>query len=57
MERHLKKYVKLGDYNIQPYDMRFYALYKAEALIGVFVYKIGALSVMALLYGLEATKE
>ena len=44
--RWVKKYEKLGNFTIEPWDERYYALYDGNELICVTVYKKGALEVM-----------
>ncbi len=45
-ERRIRRYEKLGDYSIEPYGSKYYALYKGDHLICVTVYKKGAVEVM-----------
>ena len=45
-ERRLRKYEKLGNFTIEPWGERFYALYDGYELVCVTVYKKGALEVM-----------
>ena len=53
MERGMRPYKALGNFKIEPYDMRFFALYDGEALVCVTVYKAGALEVMQRLFNLQ----
>jgi hypothetical protein len=46
MERRIKKYEQMGNFAIEPWDSRYYALFDGDELICVTAYKIGALEVM-----------
>ena len=45
-ERRVKEYEKLGNYTIEPWGEKFFALYDGNDLVCVTVYKKGALEVM-----------
>ena len=45
-ERKIRRYEKIGDYSIEPWGEKYYALYKGDSLIAVTVYKKGAVEVM-----------
>jgi hypothetical protein len=45
-ERRVKEYEKLGNYTIEPWGEKFYALYDGNDLVCVTVYKKGAVEVM-----------
>jgi len=45
-ERRIRKYDKIGDYSVEPWGEKYYALYKGDSLIAVTVYKKGAVEVM-----------
>ncbi len=49
-ERRIKKYEKLGNFTIEPWDERYYALFDGNELICVTVYKKGAIEVMRRLW-------
>ena len=51
--RRMKKTYCPGNFRIEPWDSRFYALFQGEDLICVTAYKKGAVKVMDLLYSLE----
>lgn len=51
--RRMKKVYCPGNFRIEPWDSRFYALFQGEDLICVTAYKIGAVRVMDLLYSLQ----
>jgi hypothetical protein len=53
-DRRIRKYEKLGDYSIEPWGEKYYALYKGDSLICVTVYKKGAVEVMKRLSEKEA---
>lgn len=53
-ERQVRKYEKLGDYSIEPWGEKYFALYKGDCLICVTVYKKGALEVMKRLEEMES---
>ena len=40
--RWIKRYKKLGNFTIEPWDSRFYALFEGEELVCVTAYKIGS---------------
>jgi hypothetical protein len=54
-ERKIRKYEKLGNFTIEPYGSKFYALYEGDELVCVTVYKIGAMEVMRKLYAARKT--
>ncbi len=54
--RRMRKVACPPGYEIQPWDTRYYALYKDEELICVTVYKTGAVSVMKRLADLNQEK-
>jgi hypothetical protein len=45
-ERKLRKYEKLGNFTIEPWGEKHYALYDGDKLVCVTLYKKGALEVM-----------
>jgi hypothetical protein len=45
-ERKLRKYEKLGNFTIEPWGEKNYALYDGDKLVCVTLYKKGALEVM-----------
>ena len=45
-ERRVKEYEKLGNFTIEPWGEKYYALYDGDELVCVTVYKKGALEVM-----------
>ncbi len=45
-ERRVKEYEKLGNFSIEPWGEKFFALYDGNELVCVTVYKKGALEVM-----------
>jgi hypothetical protein len=49
-ERRIRKYEKLGNFTIEPWDERYYALFDGNELICVTVYKKGAMEVMRRLW-------
>ena len=49
-ERRVRKYEKLGNFTIEAWGEKFYALYDGEDLVCVTVYKKGALEVMKRLW-------
>lgn len=51
--RRMKKTYCPGNFRIEPWDSRFYALFHGEDLICVTAYKKGAVKVMDLLYSFE----
>jgi hypothetical protein len=53
----MKKTYCPGDFRIEPWDSRFYALFQGDDLICVTAYKIGAVHVMDLLYSLQISLE
>jgi hypothetical protein len=53
-ERKIRKYERLGDYSVEPYGEKHYALYKGDLLICVTVYKKGALEIMRRLSEMES---
>jgi hypothetical protein len=56
-ERKIRKYEKLGNFSIEPYGSKHYALYDGNELVCVTVYKQGALEVMKRLYALQKGDE
>lgn len=46
MARWIKRYKKMGNFTIEPWDSRYYALFEGEELVCVTAYKIGAMEVM-----------
>ena len=46
MERRILKYRKMGDFTIEPWDSRYYALFDDDELVCVTAYKKGAIEVM-----------
>ena len=46
MERRVRRYRKMGNFTIEPWDSRYYALFDGDQLICVTAYKIGAIEVM-----------
>ena len=50
-ERRIRKYEKLGNFTIEPFGERYYALYDGNELVCVTLYKKGALEVMKRLSG------
>jgi hypothetical protein len=53
-ERRTRKYETLGDFRIEPYGSKYYALYQGDRLVCVTVYKKGAIEVMKRLSEKEA---
>ncbi len=53
--RSMKKICCPGNFCIEPWDSRYYALFQGEDLICVTAYKTGAVRVMNLLHGLTDT--
>jgi len=45
-ERKVRKYEKRGNFTIEPWGERYYALYDGKELVCVTLYKKGALEVM-----------
>lgn len=45
-DRRIRKYEKVGNFSIEPFGERYYALYDGDELVCVTVYKKGALEVM-----------
>lgn len=50
-ERKIRKYEKLGNFTIEPWGEKYYALYDGNDLVCVTVYKRGAVEVMKRLWG------
>ena len=48
--RWIKRYKKLGNFTIKPWDSRYYALFDGEEMVCVTAYKKGAIEVMKRLY-------
>ncbi len=46
MDRWIKKYRKRGNFTIEPWDSRYYALFEGDQLVCVTAYKVGAMEVM-----------
>jgi hypothetical protein len=46
-----------GNFRIEPWDSRFYALFQGEEMICVTAYKTGAVRVMDLLYSYQISLE
>jgi hypothetical protein len=44
--RWIKRYKKLGNFTIKPWDSRYYALFEGEEMVCVTAYKKGAMEVM-----------
>jgi hypothetical protein len=55
--RRMKKIYCPGNFRIEPWDSRFYAVFQGEDLICVTAYKIGAVRVIDLLYSLQISLE
>jgi len=55
--RRMKKTFCPGNFHIEPWDSRFYALFQGEDLICVTAYKKGAVKVMDLLYSFQVSLE
>jgi hypothetical protein len=55
--RRMRKTFCPGNFRIEPWDSRFYALFQGDDLICVTAYKIGAVTVMDLLYSLQISLE
>jgi hypothetical protein len=53
-ERTIRKYEKLGNFSIEPWGEKYYALYEGDHLVCVTVYKKGAIEVMKKLSEKEA---
>jgi hypothetical protein len=49
-ERRIRKYEKLGNFAIEPWGEKYYALYDGNELVCVTLYKKGALEVMRRLW-------
>ena len=45
-ERRIRKYKKFGNFTIEPWGEKYYALYDGNELVCVTLYKKGALEVM-----------
>lgn len=45
-DREVRKYERLGNFSIEPFGEKYYALYDGNELVCVTVYKKGALEVM-----------
>ena len=45
-DRRIRKYEKLGNFTIEPFGERYYALYDRNELVCVTVYKKGAIEIM-----------
>ena len=55
--RRMRKTYCPGNFHIEPWDSRFYALLQGEELICVTAYKKGAVRVMDLLYSFQISLE
>jgi len=55
--RRMRKIYCPGNFRIEPWDSRFYALLQGEELICVTAYKKGAVRVMDLLYSFQISLE
>jgi len=55
--RRMRKTYCPGNFRIEPWDSRFYALFQGDDLICVTAYKTGAVNVMDLLYSLQISLE
>ena len=55
--RRMRKTYCPGNFRIEPWDSRFYALFQGEELICVTAYKKGAVRVMDLLYSFQISLE
>jgi hypothetical protein len=55
--RRMRKTYCPGNFRIEPWDSRFYALFQGNDLICVTAYKTGAVNVMDLLYSLLISLE
>jgi hypothetical protein len=49
-ERKVRKYEKLGNFTIEPWGEKYFALFDGDELVCVTVYKKGALEVMRRLW-------
>ena len=49
-DRRIRRYEKLGNFTIEPWGEKYYALYDGNELVCVTVYKKGALEVMRRLW-------
>ena len=49
-ERKVRKYEKLGNFTVEPWGEKYYALYDGNDLVCVTLYKKGALEVMRRLW-------
>ena len=52
-ERKVRKYEKLGNFTVEPWGEKYYALYDGNDLVCVTLYKKGALEVMRRLWEKE----
>ena len=55
--RRVRKVYCPGNFRIEPWDSRYYALFRGEELICVTAYKKGAVKVMDLLHSLEVSMD
>jgi len=53
-ERKVRKYEKLGNFTVEPWGEKYYALYDGNDLVCVTLYKKGALEVMRRLWEKES---
>jgi hypothetical protein len=49
-ERKIRSYEKLGNFTIEPWGEKYYALYDGDELVCITLYKKGALEVMRRLW-------
>ena len=53
-ERKVRKYEKLGNFTVEPWGEKYYALFDGNDLVCVTLYKKGALEVMRRLWEKES---
>ena len=56
-DRRIRKYEKFGNFTIEPWGEKYYALYDGDQLVCVTLYKKGALEVMRRLSEKEVSFE
>ena len=56
-ERKIRKYEKLGNFTIEPWGEKFYALFDGNDLVCVTVYKKGAVEVMKRLWEMQRSSD
>ncbi len=56
-ERRVKEYEKLGNFTIEPWGDKFFALFDGNDLVCVTVYKKGAVEVMKRLWGRQRSSD